>query len=122
MVRQGRSARLAASALSLVLTVLVFLVPSTAAAHSAALTPLGQHERADAGRKTSPEDIPALRVTAPHRLDAPAPEPHPVPAARTPVDSAPRRALGGPDTAPAAPGTPPHGAAGSAAPRGPPHR
>lgn len=122
MARQGRSARLAASALSLVLTVLIFLVPSAATAHGAAVTPLGHHTAADAGKKTSPDDVPALRVTVAHRLDAPVSGPQPAVAARAASDTAPHRTLGGPDTAPAAPGTPPRRAADRAAPRGPPHR
>ncbi|MGW7262405.1 hypothetical protein [Streptomyces sp. NPDC054842] len=125
MPRRSRSARLAASALTLVVTVLALFVP-VAGAQSAPVPagrPLAHHTVAGhAGQGAGPDDVPALHVALTHRPDAHIPGPQPAGPARGAVDTAPRRALGGPDTGPATALAPPRGAAESAAPRGPPHR
>ncbi|MBM7173739.1 hypothetical protein JQK87_36250, partial [Streptomyces sp. G44] len=83
MSQQSTPARVAAAALSLVVTVLALFAPSAATAHgTAAPEPLTHHTAAvHAGKQTGPEDVPALRVVA-HRLDAHLPAPHPAGPAR----------------------------------------
>ncbi|MFF8659107.1 hypothetical protein [Streptomyces huasconensis] len=121
--QQSRAARLAASALSLVVTVLALFAPSAATAYGTpAPEPLTHHTvAAHAGKQTGPEDVPALRVAA-HRLDTHLPAPHLAGPARTASDPAPHRATGGPATHPTAPRIRAHQAADPAAPRAPPHR
>ncbi|MEV6044084.1 hypothetical protein [Streptomyces xanthochromogenes] len=125
MPRQSRSARLAASALTLVVTVLALFVP-VAGAQGMPLPAdrqLSHHTAAGhAGRGAGPDDIPVPHVAVTHRPEVHIPGPQPVGPARTAVDRAPRRALGWPDTGPVTTLAPPRRPAGSAAPRGPPHR
>ncbi|MEV6719327.1 hypothetical protein AB0M94_00230 [Streptomyces xanthochromogenes] len=125
MPRQSRSARLAASALTLVVTVLALFVP-VAGAQGVPLPadrPLSHHTAAGhAGRGAGPDDIPVPQVAVAHRSDAHIPGPQPAGPASTAVDTAPRRVVGGPDTGPATSLVPPRRPAESAAPRGPPHR
>ncbi|MEU7581421.1 hypothetical protein AB0B50_27880 [Streptomyces sp. NPDC041068] len=123
MPQQSRSARLAASALTLVVTVLALFVPVAGAQGMPTDGPLTHHMVvAHAGQGAGPDDVPALHVAVTHRPDAHIPGPQPAGPARTAVDAAPRRALGGPDTRPATALVPPGSPAESAAPRGPPHR
>lgn len=125
MPQPSRSARLAASALTLVVTVLALFVPVAGAQGMPvpADRPLAQHTVAGhAGPGARPDDVPARYVAVTPRPDAHIPGPQPAGPARTAVDTAPRRAQGGPDAGPAAGLAPPPGPAGSAAPRGPPHR
>ncbi|MFF4420683.1 hypothetical protein ACFY04_07825 [Streptomyces sp. NPDC001549] len=126
MPQQSRSARLAASALTLVVTVLALFVPLAGAQGMPmpADRPLAHHTVAGhAGQGAGPDDdVPARHVAVTHRPDAHIPGPQPAGPARTAVDTAPRRALGGPDTGPATALAPPRRPAESAAPRGPPHR
>lgn len=123
MSQQSRSARLAVSALSFVVTVLTLLVPSAAAYGTPADGPLTRHSvTAHATRPAGPHDVPALQLAAAHRPDAHIPGPRPVGPQPTALDTAPHRALCGPDARTAtacAPAQRPHAAA---APRGPPHR
>ncbi|MGA4846894.1 hypothetical protein ACOBQB_11720 [Streptomyces sp. G5(2025)] len=123
MSQQSRPARLAASALSLVVTVLALFTPSAAMAYrTPAAEPLTHHTvAAHVGERTGPEDVPALRVVA-HRLDAHTPGPHPPGPARTACDPVPHRATGGPPSHPTAVRVRTHQAADPAAPRAPPHR
>ncbi|MFH8610726.1 hypothetical protein ACH4D5_24935 [Streptomyces sp. NPDC018029] len=122
MAQQSRSARLAASALSLVVTVLALFVPSAAAHGAPADAPLARHTVvAHVGEPTGPHDVPALHVVA-HRPDAHIPGPQPAGPAHTAVDTAPHRALGGPETRPATAPAPPRRPLAATAPRGPPHR
>ncbi|MEV7278652.1 hypothetical protein [Streptomyces sp. NPDC093111] len=125
MSQQSRSARLAASALTLVVTVLALFVP-VAGAQGVPLPadrPLAHHAVAGyAGHEAGRDDVPAQQVAVTHRPDVHIPGPQPAGPARTAVDTAPRRALGGPDTGPGTVLVPPRGPAESAAPRGPPHR
>ncbi|QEV16343.1 hypothetical protein [Streptomyces alboniger] len=124
MSQQRRSARLASSAVALVVTVLALFAPAAAAAAAgirADGTPT-HHTVAHAGKQTGTEDAPAFTVAVAHRLDAHLPGPQPVGPPRTAADTAPHRATGGPDTRPAAPHARSHEAIDSAAPRGPPHR
>ncbi|MEU8957698.1 hypothetical protein AB0C93_25725 [Streptomyces sp. NPDC048518] len=123
MSQQSRSARVAVSALSFVVTVLALLVPSAAAYATPADGPLTRHTvAAHAAQPAGPQDVPALHVAVAHRPDAHIPGPRPVGPPPTAFDIAPHRALGGPDARPAAAYAPtprPHAAS---APRGPPHR
>ncbi|WP_331725761.1 hypothetical protein OG264_38640 (plasmid) [Streptomyces xanthophaeus] len=123
MPQRSRSARLAASALTLVVTVLALFVPVAGAQGMPvpADRPLAHHA-VPAGEGAGPDDVPARHVAVAHRPDAHIPGPQPAGPARTAVDTAPHRALGGPDTGPATALAPPRRPAGSAAPRGPPHR
>ncbi|MFJ2766370.1 hypothetical protein [Streptomyces sp. NPDC087300] len=124
MAQQTRSARLAASALALVVSVLAFFVPAATTAYGASgdapsvphLTVV--HDRSS----VSPDDVPALRVAAAHRVDAHIPGPGPAGPARTSFDAAPHRACGGPDARTTGVVAPPCHAVAAAAPRGPPHR
>ncbi|MFI1676149.1 hypothetical protein [Streptomyces sp. NPDC020607] len=123
MSQQSRSARIAASAVSLVVTVLALFVPSAAAQGTPADGPLARHTAvAHAEKQTAPHDVPALHVTVTHRLDAHIPGPQPVGPPRTAVDTAPHRALGGPDARPETVTAPPRRVGTAAAPRGPPQR
>ncbi|MGW6574422.1 hypothetical protein ACWGAN_19935 [Streptomyces sp. NPDC054945] len=126
MPQQSRSARLAASALTLVVTVLALFVP-VAGAHGMPMPAdgrLAHHTVAghDAGQGARPDDVPARHVAVTHRPDAHIPGPQPAGPPLTAVDTAPRRLLGGPGTVPATALAPPRRPAESAAPRGPPHR
>ncbi|MFC9583606.1 hypothetical protein ACFVJ8_12365 [Streptomyces yangpuensis] len=126
MPQRSRSARLAASALTVVVTVLALFVPVAGAQGMLmpADRPLADHTVAGhAGQEAGPDDdVPARHVAVTHRPDAHIPGPQPAGPARTAVDTAPHRALGGPDTGPATALAPPRRPAESAAPRGPPHR
>ncbi|MFF1380581.1 hypothetical protein [Streptomyces sp. NPDC058308] len=123
MSQQSRSARLAASALSFLVTVLVLFVPSAAASGASADAPPTRHAvGARAGKATGPHDIPALHVAVTHRPDAHIPEPQPAGPAPVPFDTAPHRALSGPDARPATAFAPPQRIHAAAAPRGPPRR
>jgi hypothetical protein len=121
--QQRRPARLAASALSLLVTVLALFVPSAATAYGAPGDGrLAHHAVAPhAGKQAGPEDVPALRVTVAHRLDAHIPGPQPLGSPRTSPDVVPPREPYEPDARPAARSTP-RQTSGAAAPRGPPHR
>ncbi|MEV5981824.1 hypothetical protein [Streptomyces sp. NPDC052114] len=122
MPQQSRSARLAVSALSFVVTVLALFVPSAQAYGTPGEGPLAPSAvTAHAEKAPGPHDIPALHVVVTHRPDAHIPGPQPGPP-RTAVDTAPHRTLGGPDPRPSAAPAPPLWAVASAAPRGPPHR
>ncbi|MET8690264.1 hypothetical protein ABZV77_39265 [Streptomyces sp. NPDC004732] len=93
MSQQSRSARLAASAVSLVVTVLALFVPSAAAYGTAADAPLTHHTvAAHAQQQAGPHDIPALHVAVAHRPDAHIPGPQPTGPPRTTADTAPHRA------------------------------
>ncbi|MFK4069797.1 hypothetical protein [Streptomyces sp. NPDC029674] len=121
MAQQSRSARLAVSALSLVATVLALFIPSAAAYGAPADAPLARHTvAAHAGKPTGPQDVPALHIALAHRPDAHIPGPQPAGPAHTAVDTAPHRALGGPDARPATAPAPPRRPLPTAAPRGPP--
>lgn len=123
MSQPSRSARLASSAVSLLVTVLALFVPSAAAYGTPADGPLARHTVvAHAEKQTAPQDIPALHVTVTHRLDAHLPGPQPIGPPRTAVDTAPHRALGGPDVRLRAVPATPRQAGAQAAPRGPPRR
>ncbi|MFE0172169.1 hypothetical protein ACFWZ2_07605 [Streptomyces sp. NPDC059002] len=124
MSQQTRSARLAASALALVVTVLAFFVPAATTAYGTADEAPGPHHVAVAHDRSAvaPDDVPALRVAAAHRVDAHIPGPQPAGPPRTAVDTAPHGALGGPDARPAGVLAPPRHAVAAAAPRGPPLR
>ncbi|MFD6436588.1 hypothetical protein [Streptomyces venezuelae] len=123
MSQPSRSARFAASAVSLVVTVLALFVPSAAAYGPPADGPLARHTVvAHAEKSSAPHDVPAFHVTATHRLDAHLPGPQPIGPPRTAVDTAPHRALGGPDAEPEAAPAVPRRAGTAAAPRGPPRR
>ncbi|MFC9817653.1 hypothetical protein ACFVJM_37025 [Streptomyces virginiae] len=123
--QRSRSARLAASALTLLVTVLALFVPVTGA-HGMPMPadgPLAHHTVAGHTEQgAGPDDVPALHLAVTHRLDAQIPGPQPAGPARTAVDTAPHRVLGGPGTGPATALAPPRRPAESAAPRGPPHR
>ncbi|MCB5167390.1 hypothetical protein LG634_21440 [Streptomyces bambusae] len=125
MPQQSRSARLAASVLALVVTVLALFVP-VAGAHGSPLPAdelLARHTVVGhAGQGAGPDDVPALLVALTHRPDAHIPGPQPAGSARTAVDAAPHGALGGPGAGPGSARVPPRRPAESAAPRGPPHR
>ncbi|GHB30645.1 hypothetical protein GCM10010331_16300 [Streptomyces xanthochromogenes] len=125
MPQQSRSARLAASALTLVVTVLALFVP-VAGAQGMPVPPdrpLTHHTAAGHARQgVGPDGVPLPHVAVTHRPEAHIPGPQPVGPARTTVDRVPRRALGWPDTGPATTLAPPRRPAESAAPRGPPHR
>ncbi|CAM5684294.1 putative protein OS=Streptomyces alboniger OX=132473 GN=CP975_01420 PE=4 SV=1 [Streptomyces alboniger] len=123
MSQQRRPARLAASALSLLVTVLALFVPSAATAYGAPGDGRPAHPAvaAHAGERTGPEDVPALRVTVAHRLDAHIPGPQPPGSPRTSPDVVPPHGPCGPDARPVA-RTTPRQACQAAAPRGPPHR
>ncbi len=123
--QRSRSTRLAASALTLVVTVLALFVQAAGAQGMLmpADRPLAHHTVAGhAGQGAGPDDVPALHLAVTNRPDAHIPGPQPAGPARTAVDTAPHRALGGPDTGPATALAPPRRPAESAAPRGPPHR
>ncbi len=121
--QQSRSARLAASAVSLVVTVLALFVPTAAAYGTPADAPLTHHTAAaHAQKQAGPHDVPALHVAVAHRPDAHIPGPQPAGPPRTAVDTAPHRARGGPDARPATTPAPPRRPRAAAAPRGPPHR
>ncbi|MFI7322222.1 hypothetical protein [Streptomyces venezuelae] len=123
MSQPSRSARLAASAVSLVVTVLALFAPSAVAHGTPADGPLARHTAvAHAEKQTAPHDSPALHVTVTHRLDAHLPGPQPAGPPRTAVDTAPHRALGGPDVRREAVPAAPWRAGAQAAPRGPPRR
>ncbi|MEV0254504.1 hypothetical protein AB0H82_09575 [Streptomyces sp. NPDC050732] len=123
MAQQSRSARVAASALSLVVTVLALFVPSAAAYGTSADAPPARHTvAAHAGKPTGPHDVPALHIAPAHRPDAHIPGPQPAGPAHTAVDTAPHRALGGPDARAATAPAPPRRPLAAAAPRAPPHR
>ncbi|MCF3119660.1 hypothetical protein IPZ68_08050 [Streptomyces arenae] len=123
MPQQSRSAHLAVSALTFVVTVLTLFVPSAAAVGTPGDAPLDRHTvAAHAGEAPGPHDIPALHVAVTHRPDAHIPGPQPSGPPRTAVDTAPHGALGGPDARPSAAPVPPLWALATAAPRGPPHR
>ncbi|MFD4633522.1 hypothetical protein ACFVYR_32505 [Streptomyces sp. NPDC058284] len=123
MPQQSRSARLAASALSLVVTVLALFVPSAAAYGAPAGAPPTRHAvAAHAGRPTGPHDTPALHIAVTHRPDAHIPGPQPPGPGPTALDSAPHRARGWADARPATDLAPPQRPRATAAPRGPPHR
>ncbi|WP_159043856.1 hypothetical protein [Streptomyces sp. NRRL S-1521] len=121
MPQQRRSARLAASALSLLVTVLALLVPSSATVHGAPGDGRLTHHTvaAHAGKRSGPEDVPALRVTVVHRLDTHIPAPQPPASPRTSPEVLPPRPPYETD-ARAASRVTPHQAIEAAAPRGPP--
>ncbi|MEV7192428.1 hypothetical protein AB0N81_11555 [Streptomyces sp. NPDC093510] len=123
MSQQSRSARLATSALSLLVTVLALFVPTMGAHGTPADGPLTRHTvAAHAEDPAGPHDVPALHVALTHRPDAHIPGPQPGGPPRTAVDTAPHRALGGPDTRPGTAPPLPRQPLAAAAPRGPPHR
>ncbi|MFF3645242.1 hypothetical protein [Streptomyces sp. NPDC002564] len=121
MAQQSRSARLAASALSLVVTVLALFAPSAAAHGTPADAPLPRHTAvAHAQQPAVPHDVPGLHVALTHRPDAPLPGPEPAGPAPTAAAAAPHRALGGPDTHGTGAPAPPRRPRAATAPRGPP--
>ncbi|WP_159072453.1 hypothetical protein [Streptomyces formicae] len=124
MAQQTRSARLAASALALVVTVLAFFVPAATTAYGAPGDAPGAHHLTVVHEQgsVSPDDVPALRVAPAHRVDAHIPGPGPAGPARRAFDAAPHRACGGPDARTTGVLPPPCHAVAAAAPRGPPHR
>ncbi|QEU96582.1 hypothetical protein [Streptomyces kanamyceticus] len=124
MAQQTRSARLTASALALVVTVLAFFVPAATAAYGAPGDAPSTHQLTVVHDRSSvaPDDVPALRVAAAHRVDAHIPGPQPAGPAGRAFDAAPHRAAAGPDARTTGVLPPPCPARAAAAPRGPPHR
>ncbi|MEV0126269.1 hypothetical protein AB0I16_32795 [Streptomyces sp. NPDC050703] len=123
MPQQRRSARLAASGLSLLVTVLALFVPSAATAYGAPGDGRLTHHTvaAHAGEQAGAEDVPALRVTVAHRLDAHIPGPQPQGSPRTSPDVVPPLPPSGTDARPVS-RVSSHRTIEAAAPRGPPHR
>ncbi|MER7764157.1 hypothetical protein [Streptomyces sp. NPDC097619] len=125
MPQQSRSARLAVSALTLVVAVLALFVPMTGPQGILLPSdrPLSLHTVAGhAGQGAGPDDVPALRLAVAHRHDAHLPGPQPAGSAGTAVDTVPHGVFGGPATDPPTALAPPRRPTGPAAPRGPPAR